>query len=81
MVCAACAEHEQASRTASRSELEQSHEFRQIVYLQAVGGPSTTVGGSDPTVNGRALRVGAENPVTSCDVQVLVQKAAEPVAS
>ena len=35
MVCAACAEHEQASRTASRSELEQSHEFRQIVYLQA----------------------------------------------
>ena len=54
MACAACAaEHEQAYRTASRSELEQSHEFRQIAYLQAVGGPSTTVGGSDPTVNGR----------------------------
>jgi hypothetical protein len=25
--------------------------------------------------------VGTENPVTSCDVQVLVQQAAEPVAS
>ena len=55
MACAACAaEHEQAYRTASRSELEQSHEFRQIAYLQAVGGPSTPVGGSDPTVNGAA---------------------------
>jgi hypothetical protein len=27
------------------------------------------------------VRVGAENPVTSCDVHVLVQQAAEPVAS
>lgn len=55
-LCRVCRRDGEASRTASRSELEQSHEFRQIVYLQAVGGPSTTVGGSDPTVNGRDLR-------------------------
>ena len=28
-----------------------------------------------------SLPVGAENPVTSCDLQILVKKAAEPVSS
>jgi hypothetical protein len=41
-----------------------------------------TVGGSDPTVNGRDLQpVGAENPATSCDLHVLVYKTVEPVSS
>jgi hypothetical protein len=28
-----------------------------------------------------AAGVGAENPVTSCDLQILMEKAAEPVSS
>jgi len=43
-----------------------------VVMMSLIGGRLSLASG---------MGVGAENPVTSCDLQILVEKAAEPVSS